>query len=175
MWDIKIFLLILLILYLGFGEAFLRLSETSEEGFITDFGQSLIYAFNLSIGETATDAFENSVIPPVAWLLYVLCAVMLNVIMLNLLISIISDSYATINGNAEQANYQERASLISENSYLIPKHRKIQFSAKSNYLVKAQELVEELDKKAMVSEHSLNETLPNARPEESHKPKIQLA
>lgn len=40
--------------------------------------------------------------------------------MLNLLISIISASFGEINEKAKEANYQERARIISENGYLIP-------------------------------------------------------
>jgi len=50
--------------------------------------------------------------------------------MLNLLIAIISEAFEIINGNSEQANYQERARIIAENSYLIPKWKKKSFGGK---------------------------------------------
>lgn len=43
------------------------------------------------------------------------------IIMLNLLIAIISDTYARIANNAEQASYQEMARLIDENMYIVPR------------------------------------------------------
>jgi len=42
------------------------------------------------------------------------------IIMLNLLISIISETFANVNANATPNSYKEMASLIAENSYLIP-------------------------------------------------------
>ena len=57
-WEMRIFLFILLLVYLGFGEAFLRLSETSDSPFIEDYAYSVVYAFRLSIGDTDTEAFE---------------------------------------------------------------------------------------------------------------------
>jgi hypothetical protein len=48
----------------------------------------------------------------------------MNVVMLNLLVAIISKSFEEINEKWESAMYQERASIIAENSYLIPWYRK---------------------------------------------------
>lgn len=59
--------------------------------------------------------------------------------MLNLLIAIISESFEKINSNAENANYQERARLISENAYLIPMGRKQLWCPKDHYLIVANE------------------------------------
>ena len=41
-----------------------------------------------------------------------------NIVMLNLLVTIIGQSFDEINDNARLAKYKERAKLISENSYL---------------------------------------------------------
>jgi len=62
-YDMKIFLFILIIMYLGFGEAFLRLSEGSdpESKFIPDYPHAILYSFRLSLGDMATDTFDNSV------------------------------------------------------------------------------------------------------------------
>ena len=66
--------------------------------------------------------------------------------MLNLLISIISESFASINDNSIQANYQERARIIAENAYLIPKSKKKKFGGTNQYLVIAREKTEVEDK-----------------------------
>jgi hypothetical protein len=39
------------------------------------------------------------------WLLFVLCILYVNIVMLNLLIAIVSEAFALINGAAENANY----------------------------------------------------------------------
>ena len=44
------------------------------------------------------------------------------IVMLNLLIAIISESFAAVNEVAENASYQEMAAMIAENAYLIPNH-----------------------------------------------------
>ena len=107
LYDMKVFLLILIIMYLGFGEAFLRLSEASdpESKFITDYQHAILYSFRLSLGDMSTDTFDTSVQPVTAWLLFVGCILYTNIVMLNLLIAIISESFAHINENASNASY----------------------------------------------------------------------
>lgn len=62
-WDMKIFLLILFLMYFAFGEAFLRLSESSdpEVSFIKNYAMAWVYAFRLSMGDTATDTFNDTI------------------------------------------------------------------------------------------------------------------
>jgi hypothetical protein len=48
----------------------------------------------------------------------------MNVVMLNLLVAIISKSFEEINDMWVSAMYQERASIIAENGYLIPNYRR---------------------------------------------------
>ena len=58
--EMKVFLLILGIVLLAFGEAFLRLSEMSgdEHAFIDNYAYTFVYAFRLAIGDTATDTYN---------------------------------------------------------------------------------------------------------------------
>ena len=59
-WDMKIFIMILFIVQMGFGEAFLRLSEQSgDAAFLENFGFAFIYAFRLTIGDNDTSAFAD--------------------------------------------------------------------------------------------------------------------
>ena len=62
--------------------------------------------------------------------------------MLNLLIALISESFGKINSNSISANYQERARLISENSYLIPASVKEAYCERQRYLIVADEVIE---------------------------------
>ncbi len=140
-YRVKIFLLVLLIMYLGFGEAFMRLSEGSTEKgrFIESYTHAIIYSFRLSLGDMSTDTFDDTVQPITVWLLFILCILYTNIVMLNLLIAIVSEAFALINDNADNANYQEIASLIAENHYLIPDYRKRQFCPKNQYLIVVEE------------------------------------
>ena len=58
-WDMKIFLLFLLIITLAFTEAFMRISEGSGgAAFIPDYGHGWLYVFCMGIGDTNTGTFD---------------------------------------------------------------------------------------------------------------------
>ena len=71
--------------------------------------------------------------------------------MLNLLISIISGFFGEINEKSVQANYQERARIIAENSYLIPNRVKHQMDDFDKYLILAKEVQEDEDNTSLIS------------------------
>lgn len=143
-YDMKVFLFILFIVYFGFGEAFLRLSEKSdpEMQFIDNYAYAWVYSFRLSIGDNATDTFDDTIQPVTLWILWVIAGILTNIVMLNLLISIISDSFAKINEKSKEANYQERARIISENGYLIPRYIKNKLDDFDKYLIIANEIID---------------------------------
>jgi|LauGreDrversion4_2_1035121.scaffolds.fasta_scaffold366267_3 hypothetical protein len=61
-YSVRTFLLVLLIMYLGFGEAFLRLSEGSDKNsFIEGYPHAILYSFRLSLGDMQTDSFDDNV------------------------------------------------------------------------------------------------------------------
>ena len=64
------------------------------------------------------------------------------IIMMNLLVAIISDSFSKINQLRKQANYQEKCDIIAENTYLIPASRKI--GQANRYLLMATDKKQEL-------------------------------
>ena len=92
LWDMRVFLFILFIIYFSFGEAFLRISEAStpESSFIINYGHALVYTFRLSLGDTSTDTFNDVEQYGTVWIIFVLCSLYTEVMMLNLLIAIIS-------------------------------------------------------------------------------------
>lgn len=62
-YDMKEFLLILFIVEIGFGEAFLRLSEAtdpSQDGhFLHNFAPAFVFTFRMSLADNDTDAFSS--------------------------------------------------------------------------------------------------------------------
>lgn len=64
-WEIRTFLLVLMIVYLGFGEAFLRLSQNNTDDdklqYLPNYAFGLVYVFRLSIGDTDTDNFDEGI------------------------------------------------------------------------------------------------------------------
>jgi hypothetical protein len=80
----------------------------------------------------------------IVWFIFCMVLLVMNVVMLNLLVAIISKSFEEINEKWESAMYQERASIIAENSYLIPWYRKKEHCPdKDQYLVITRDLLSE--------------------------------
>ena len=151
--EMRVFLLMLSIVLIAFAETFLRFSQGSGgdagnggPAFIVNYPDAFVYAFRLSIGDINVSTFNQTVQPVLLWVLWLLCLLMTNVIMLNLLIAIISESFNDVNENSVQASYQERARIIAENAYLIPKTKKKKFGGKNQYLVIARDKTEVEDK-----------------------------
>ncbi len=119
----KQFLLILFLSYFAFGEAFLRLSEASDPDskgrFLNHIAMSFVYSFRMSLADNDTDAFEEIAQPVTAWILFVACSLFTNIVMLNLLISIIGQSFEKINSEISVTTFKERADLINDNNYLM--------------------------------------------------------
>jgi len=67
--------------------------------------------------------------------LFIMCTVFNTIVMLNLLIAIISETFSTVKENAANAAYQEMASMIAENAYLIPDKVKSEYAEKNRYLM----------------------------------------
>jgi len=106
-WDMKVFLLILFLVYFGFGEAFLRLSENSdpEASFILNYAYCWVYAYRLSLGDTAADTFNDTIQPTTLWIVWCICLLLTNIVMLNMLIAIIGESFGIVNSMQKQASY----------------------------------------------------------------------
>ena len=65
------------------------------------------------------------------------------IVMLNLLIAIISDSYARVTAASELTTYQERASMIAENAYLVPEEVKKSYGQQNAFLMISTDLEKE--------------------------------
>ena len=78
-----------------------------------------------------------------AWVLFLVATVFNLVVMFNLLIAIISETFAKVNENAEAFTYQVMTSIIAENHYLIPDYRREEHCAKDKYLLFARNLAQD--------------------------------
>lgn len=59
----RVFLLILAITMMAFGEAFLRFSEKSDEDaqFLLNYADAFVYTFRLAVGDTGTDTYNQTI------------------------------------------------------------------------------------------------------------------
>ena len=111
--DMLTFLFILLIAVLAFGDAFYSLSNSrpKEERFTTGYVHALITTYLIGLGEfELSDYGENNL----ARVLFTLCTIFNCVVMLNLLIAIISDTYAQVMATENEQAMRERANIITD-------------------------------------------------------------
>lgn len=92
------FLLIMLLTIIAFGDAMRSISTSEEEAnqFIPNYFHAFTYTYRMILGDFSSDDF-GQVARPYMWILFILCTVFNMIIMLNLLIAIISESFAKIN------------------------------------------------------------------------------
>lgn len=141
--DMQYFFLVLLITIAAFGDSLLIISlgnknildaDGNPTTFTDGFIDSCIYTYRMILGDFDTSAF-GSVATPVVMILFLLCTIFNMIVMLNLLIAIISDSYARVTANSELTTYQERASMVAENAYLVPLEVKKSYGQQNRFLL----------------------------------------
>jgi hypothetical protein len=135
-YDMRSFLLLLFITIIAFGDSWLSISlgNVEEEQFVHNFGEAIFFTYRVILGDFDTTAF-GSVAVHLCLFLFIICTVLNMIVMLNLLIAIISESFAAVNEKSDNASYQEMASMICENSYLIPYWVKEEYNTKDKYLL----------------------------------------
>ena len=96
--DMTYFFVILVISIFAFGNSFYVLSQSysdKNQRFINNYSEGITFTFRLLLGDFETDRFgEDHLI--LVWMLFSVATIFLIVVLLNLLISIISESYANI-------------------------------------------------------------------------------
>ena len=146
--DMRHFLFILLLTFIAFGDAIYNINTSNDSPFISGgYIGSIVYIYRMSLGDFMLDESAGdigNVATTYIWVLFLLCTIFNLIIMLNLLIAIISESFARINEEKEQAGYQEKAAFISENLYLVPKSQRDRFCPDNRYLMFAVDAEEEL-------------------------------
>jgi hypothetical protein len=72
---------------------------------VTGFANSVIYTYGIIIGGFELGDFEDSDAYVFVIILFLLCTIFNMIVMLNLLIAIISESFANVNTNSRNAMY----------------------------------------------------------------------
>jgi len=73
---------------------------------------------------------------------FLLATLFQTVVMFNLLISIISETFGRVQAEAISCQYQEMANIIAESDYLIPEHARQAFCEKNKLLLFAENVKE---------------------------------
>jgi len=96
--DMRYFLLVLLITIIAFGNSYYTISESNDEEdkFLDDYFASFLFSYELALGNWDLTGMGNRAMPLV-WILFILVTMFNTIIMLNLLIAIISETYDNVN------------------------------------------------------------------------------
>jgi hypothetical protein len=71
--------------------------------------EAIEYSYLLTLGEFSIDNFDGF-----AWILFAIATLVNMIVMLNLLVAIISSTYARVIGDQIEQAYKERVSLIHD-------------------------------------------------------------
>ncbi len=116
--DMRHFLFVLIIGIVAFGDSFLSIArgnpemimgdageESNPARFTTGFVNSIIYTYTVILGGFDVSTYDNSIAYVLVMFLFLLCTIFNMIVMLNLLIAIISESFGNVNSNARNAMY----------------------------------------------------------------------
>lgn len=107
-----------------------------DEQFIESIGYGFLFIYRQSIGEWDLELFEiNDTVKLYLYWMFFASTMVNMIIMLNILIAIVSDTYAEVVSKADQASLKERAKLVADNIFLMSS------SVKKNYCKEQQLLL----------------------------------
>lgn len=129
------FIIILFAATTAFAGSFFILSKNNLGS--EDFLDSVRNTYELLLGAFDTSTF-GKVGYPLVYGVFAVAALFLIVVMLNLLIAIISDSFAAVQEQRDRKMYQEFTELIFRHRHLIPASDKKLLDTQGNYLYIAQ-------------------------------------
>lgn len=116
--NIMYFLLIVIMLLIGFGTAFFTLFKDDSDNDVHEafcnYPVTLISTFAMMLGEFDQNWFINSESRNLAIVLFTIYMLIMLVIFFNLIIAIMGDSYDNIKGKEEISFYIARAEIIRD-------------------------------------------------------------
>lgn len=122
LYDVRYFLGFLVLTFYSFAAAFhilLRRDQQQIEAFSTFF-HTIGSVFTLAVGGPDMEPLWSSSVPVAATVLCIVCTLVIAIILLNLLIAVMSDSYSRIMDNEENRFRSNQAAMIDELEATIP-------------------------------------------------------
>lgn len=87
------------------------------------FFDSFTYTYRMGLGDFDTDAFAESKFFMFFWLLFFACTLFIQILLLNLLIAIMGDTFERVQEMKEQAQLRENCALIADNWFLLNREK----------------------------------------------------
>lgn len=104
--DMKEFLVVLMLAIVAFSDTYRTISDGNDEDnrFVDGTADSFLMAYKMALGDFDTDNFGKVAVPMCIFFFF-LCTVFNMIVMFNLLIAIISETFTNVNENAEYAGF----------------------------------------------------------------------
>ena len=99
------FMVVLITALLGFTITYEALNEDGT----ANFTDALKHNYGLMYGDFSTDDYKTG-----GWILFIIASTLMTLIMLNMLIAIMSDTYARVMGEIVPSDYKELNNMILE-------------------------------------------------------------
>ena len=99
-YDMRVFFLVLMIVIVAFADSFFSLSsaQAEENRFAGEnFLQAIIYSYRTGLGDFVADVYNQSIQAVSIWIIFILASILVLIVLMNLLIAIISESFNEIN------------------------------------------------------------------------------
>lgn len=111
--DMIPFLVVMLVLIIAFSESIYSLDNNKFEEELTfgTFFDAQTFVFFNAMGELNMEGFESD---SIAWTLFFLCAMINLIVMLNLLIAIISETYDKVASTQDEYALKEKAGVVAD-------------------------------------------------------------
>ena len=123
-YDMRFFLLVLIIAIAGFGNCFFIIARNDAEMWTGDnWWRAFLYSYNAALGEFNTDPFDTSDDRHYLYSLWFLDTMITLIIFLNLLIAIMGDTFDRVQQTSENNMLKELAQIMVENELLINRKR----------------------------------------------------
>lgn len=117
--DMKYFLLVLILATMGYANSYYVIQRNAEEEFAgNEFWRANVFTWEQVLGEFNTDGFEFRD-KTVIYLIWFTMTVMTLLVLLNLLIAIMGDTFARVQETSENNMWKEITGLMVENEVLI--------------------------------------------------------
>lgn len=116
--DLRYFIFIFVLVILAFAHAYFVFLKNKSDG--TPFPSvmlSIEYVYRIALGDFETTIYGDYY-TEISWTLFVLSTFMLQIVLINLLISIVADTFARIKSNYNIIMYKDMLHMIIENRFL---------------------------------------------------------
>ncbi|CAI2381450.1 unnamed protein product [Moneuplotes crassus] len=133
MIDMKFFVGVLMIATIAFANAFYILGRNSEEDNLAgdNFIDAFIFSYKMGLGDFITDDFGTRD-EEFLWIFFLLDTLIILIVLLNLVIAIMGDTFDRVQETQENSMLQELSNMIRENEFLFSRSRAFR---KAKYIV----------------------------------------